>query len=697
MIIMKKKSINLYKLLVLLFLLTLSCTQEHKNRVVQERTVNRSIQDHIGTYEANNLEYIETDHGLEVTIKSGAWGSLIVKPKLDDFNFSGFNGFAMDLENQSSGLVKFKMRIDNKGAVDWGNAAVGFSYIDSGDHKECMLRFHRNQEMIDEITAKYPALKFIKMNGDPAGFFKHWMKLDTSKVKLIRLNFFPQKFDQKVIIKSISLIDSHKEKSEFISQENFYPFIDSYGQYKHKNWPGKVFRDEDLLNARIEESLDLEEYTGMPDRNKYGSWTKGPKQKGTGYFRTEKVNGKWWLVDPEGYLFWSNGVTCVSAPNAQTSLKNRAHYYELPEKGDGKGMSNFYGKDRRSSELIYDHARANLMRKYGDNWLNISNELAHKRLKSWGLNTVGMWSDKDLMLMRKTPYTIAIHYGYKSSGDKFPDVFHPKFSKWVGDAIASKKEHFNDPYCIGFFINNELHWKKPQDFAKVLMKEGKDHYGKNAMIKHFKSMITIEKFSSTVGNRFSSWDEVLAFKKVLDLKKFQKEVETFYTVMAERYFRICRDELKKVNPNTLYLGARLHVFRKLAFAASAKYCDVVSLNLYEFSIEHYSRVKADKPFISSEFHFGAYDRGMFGSGLKWASDQQDRANLYKDYVNGALKNKQCVGAHWFQYGPQSFTGRGDGENYQIGMVDIADAPYPELRDAMRDVSEVMYKNRYSSK
>ena len=45
-----------------------------------------------------------------------------------------------------------------------------------------------------------------------------------------------------------------------------------------------------------------------------------------GYFRTLKYNGKWWLVDPKGYLFWSYGVTGAGVGNF-TSHKNRTFLY----------------------------------------------------------------------------------------------------------------------------------------------------------------------------------------------------------------------------------------------------------------------------------------------------------------------------------------------------------------------------------
>ena len=37
-----------------------------------------------------------------------------------------------------------------------------------------------------------------------------------------------------------------------------------------------------------------------------------------------------------------------------------------------------------------------------------------------------------------------------------------------------------------------------------------------------------------------------------------------------------------------------------------------------------------------------------------------------------------IGAHWFQWLDEPVTGRPDGENYNIGFVDVTDQPYPEM-------------------
>ena len=94
--------------------------------------------------------------------------------------------------------------------------------------------------------------------------------------------------------------------------------------------------------------------------------------------------------------------------------------------------------------------------------------------------------------------------------------------------------------------------------------------------------------------------------------------------------------------------------------------------------------------IIGEFHFGALDRGLFHVGLKATKDQNDRAAKYRDYLEGALKNPWLVGAHWFEYRDEPLTGRFDGENYQIGFVDICDNPYPETIAAARDIGARMY-------
>jgi hypothetical protein len=105
----------------------------------------------------------------------------------------------------------------------------------------------------------------------------------------------------------------------------------------------------------------------------------------------------------------------------------------------------------------------------------------------------------------------------------------------------------------------------------------------------------------------------------------------------------------------------------------------------------------DRPAIIGEFHMGALDRGLFHTGLRSVIGQDQRAAGYRYYVEGALRNPAIVGAHWFQLYDESATGRRDGENYQIGFLDICDSPYRETVAAARDIGYRKYLVRSGAK
>jgi hypothetical protein len=172
------------------------------------------------------------------------------------------------------------------------------------------------------------------------------------------------------------------------------------------------------------------------------------------------------------------------------------------------------------------------------------------------------------------------------------------------------------------------------------------------------------------------------------------DLAAFATKTAEQYFRVCREAVKEVAPHNLYLGCRFAWVNDRAVRAAAQYCDVLSYNLYQDSVAAF-RLPAgiDVPVLIGEFHFGALDRGLFHPGLRQVADQRERGRAYQRYVRGALANQFLVGTHWFEFYDEATTGRGDGENYQIGFVDVCDTPYPETLAGCREVGAALYRLR----
>ena len=60
-------------------------------------------------------------------------------------------------------------------------------------------------------------------------------------------------------------------------------------------------------------------YQKGPKLRKKG-FKNGPKYNATGHFRTQKINDKWWIIDPSGCLFWSTGVNAAGILEIDTPV-----------------------------------------------------------------------------------------------------------------------------------------------------------------------------------------------------------------------------------------------------------------------------------------------------------------------------------------------------------------------------------------
>jgi hypothetical protein len=142
------------------------------------------------------------------------------------------------------------------------------------------------------------------------------------------------------------------------------------------------------------------------------------------------------------------------------------------------------------------------------------------------------------------------------------------------------------------------------------------------------------------------------------------------------------------------MGCRFAGSTKAAVQVAAKYCDVISYNLYRHTLDDFKLPKGvDKPVMIGEFHFGALDRGMFHPSLIEVKNQEERGKAYATYIASALRHPNIVGAHWHQFGEQPTTGRFDGENLQNGFLDVCDTPYPETIAGIREVGYRLYEIR----
>ena len=488
-----------------------------------------------------------------------------------------------------------------------------------------------------------------------------------------------------------------------ITKEQYIPFIDEYGQFMHDDWPAKIHSASDLIDQRKKELAELETSKRPSSWNKYGGWKDGPQREATGNFRTEKYNGKWYLVDPDGRLFWSSGINVISEFNDPIKV--------MP------GHENWF-KTLPDGAESYQPTKLALQQKYGkpDYTEDYFNTLG-KRLEHWGINTIGDWSSEEIMLQGTTPYTVQLseYYGnrprFPNKDLKFFDVFDPTYVEKTKNLVSDQakvsptiKKSLTDPMCIGYWIDNELNFgnRGKIDLVDEVMKCPPEQASKIEFSNDLKAKYgTVDKLNLAWGASYRDWDDFRLSKKVPSGKKYRADAKVFFKKSLDQYFRLSREAVKSVAPHRLYLGVRFistDAVRPDLYEMSKKYCDVLSVNIYAHSAANFPVGNfPDMPVLIGEFHFGVLDRGMFSPAICAGVDQRDRALAYMRFMQGALVHPNIVGAHWFQYRDQPLTGRGDGEAYPIGFVDVADTPYQELVEAARNVGENMYTYRAAGK
>ena len=554
-------------------------------------------------------------NALDITMGTGAAQTYVDIPFRDGIRLDDWVSVALDITNLGPERIYLEGQClsDMDQSLTIADGAYFYSrsmlVLEPGETDTMIIFLSRE---MDSMPA-YMYDHFQGMFGIPGGFLRRKVNIPLSHYTHLRLfKQFPEE-EWKVRVDGIRTLGQYNLPSRELLESDFFPFIDRFGQYKWSDWDGKVKRPEDLYAQREAEEVDLQAHPVSPEWDKWGGWATGPQLRATGHFRTEKYNGKWWLVDPDGHLFFSQGI-CEVGFNQVTRIAGREKYFEYkPLNGD------FY-----LSNLITKYQGApDFAERLVDNLIS--------RFRSWGLNTMAVWTlDERIRKAGKMPYTITVRSGIRGGlpNDFDAAAFKAAFRQSLLTSRQDFSECAKDPWCLGIFVDNEQGWPTAN----------------------------------------------------------QREI-------IRSYFQAVREVLDELAPDKLYLGCRSNSpnFNRIAFEAQAEFCDVMSINHYDYNLSTFKETEGlDKPLIVGEYHFGALDRGLAHTGLRTAPSQKQRARIYKHFVEQALESDYIVGTHWFQYVDQCFTGRSDGENYQIGFVDICDRPHPEMIEASREIGEEMY-------
>jgi hypothetical protein len=494
--------------------------------------------------------------------------------------------------------------------------------------------------------------------------------------------------------------------------------VDGFGQFLPGKWQEKVSSAEMLRAKGTEEARTIAQWLAeRPRRDRFGGLPEVGGFRATGFFRTEQRDRRWWLVTPEGNGFFSTGMDVIALAG-ETYIDGRESMFRDLPAPDGELAAHWSEHDDRGGlwpqpGRAFDHGRAfnfytaNLERKFGPDWRGRWREETVQRLKAWGFNTIGNWSEPDLWAMHRLPYTVPLWLEGEFWWGGMPDPFDPRFATAADTTARNAAAQFRgDPWLIGYFVDNELSWRRgsstdPREYYALAINtlaQGPDSPAKSIFAAQLiETYREPERLAQAWGISLASWDGLRSEGFALSPANFDnpaviRDLTAFTRRFAEAYFRTVAEALRRHDPDHLYLGSRFAWRTPEAVEACAHWCDVVSFNLYKRSIadDHGEWTRfhpLGKPALIGEFHFGSTDRGLFWEGIVGAGRESERGPAYARYLRAVADNPDFVGAHWFQYIDEPLTGRTlDGENAHIGFVTVADLPYVDLAAAARDAN-----------
>lgn len=377
----------------------------------------------------------------------------------------------------------------------------------------------------------------------------------------------------------------------------------------------------------------------------------------TGFFRVEKTNAGFSMIDPDGHPFIAAGLCSVKplpSPVPQAAFKKK------------------FG-----SQEAWATATAKMLREAGfnclGNWADWPTFSAHCPMPyAASLSFMGSYGRE-----RGGVHQQSGHLGYLNDAIF---VFDPGFEEFCDrraqERVAPIKD---DPWLVGYFSDNELPF--PAKALDGYLRLSKDEPGYRAAAK---------------------W---LAEKRGSDDRSSITDAEyaEFLEVVVDRYFRITRDAIRRYDSNHLFLGSRIHggnIRRDPVIRGCGSYLDVVSINLYGVWTQEVARMDrwtrlSGKPFIITEWYAKGMDSGMGNTtGAGWTvKTQADRGAFYQNFTLGLLSRADCVGWHLFKYQDNDpGNTRADPSNLDSnkGIVTGTFEPYTDYLVAIRELNRRVY-------
>lgn len=364
----------------------------------------------------------------------------------------------------------------------------------------------------------------------------------------------------------------------------------------------------------------------------YGGITNaGFTGRATGFFHTERVGERTYIIDPLGNPYFAVSVNQLNlGDTANQKTESIAEY---------------------GTEEDYFNAITASLKDIGINTAFVSDDTALLGVENGlsvvvGVSGIGSYMAK----LGRTQVKEGV-YPYNNT----LNLFDPDFAKVINarnKELIEKNGYADNKNILAYSADNEL--PAGDTILERYLTLDPDVY-ENAFSYH------------------TAWTWLAKRMNTLNptLEEYQNSSEKqainseFLSFLYSTYYKTVRASIEAADKNHMYLGSRAFDTCKTDegyLRAAGYHLDLITINLYDglnpsattiSNIYKYS----GKPFIVTEFFAKGMD-AIDANGYKLANStgagilvytQKDRANYYENYVLNLLESKACVGWSWYRF------------------------------------------------
>ncbi len=396
-----------------------------------------------------------------------------------------------------------------------------------------------------------------------------------------------------------------------------------------------------------------------------------------GFFRIGQCGERYYLIDPDNGAMILHGIQHVRPGDSSPH---------------GKAFASKFGSEQKWSEET-----GKLIAKNQLNCITYGSKRIEKFPQTMWDNLLKPESRKiayteNLYLLRTFMWDMYKNLGYAFEDDTYNRLvllFEPTFASFIDQLVQEKTELFaGDEHFIGYFLDNEL------PFASY--KNGEPRQGVDII--HFLSLPDRYQSARSFAEKFMKENNISAPNAISE-----KDQEKFREAVADYYYRLTSETVRRHDPEHLVLGSRLHDWSKYnqkVVEACARYCDLVSINYYarwQPESDYLSKLKVwcgTKPFLVTEFYTKAesasYQGMPYGNrdGGGWlVRTQGNRGEFYQNFTLRLLETKNCVGWMHFEYNDEYGT---NGEAVNKGIVSLEYTPYTHFLSYVQQLNSSVH-------